>query len=260
MRLPDLDPAGSPRVAMPTPRGAGENPYVPRMGVPAKRYGAQQGMGPRGQRTKSAPPLEGDAYDQTSGPQHVRTSDGPGGGSLSARTHGESGMRRSARGGSASASMGASPRSAAQSDAAMRLAQRTRLERLHDSYQAALSRETLLSEQYAKELQAVKEKMQNLATNQPVDRAVQEQSAMNRKRHKLERRVSGFEERLNDLDTYNSKLVDMISAHPPAAPPKGRRAPPSAPTSLPPSPPARSAPSSPCPRPPPRPPRRRRAS
>ena len=33
MRLPELDPAGSPRVA--------QNPYVPRLGVPAKRHVAE---------------------------------------------------------------------------------------------------------------------------------------------------------------------------------------------------------------------------
>ena len=91
------------------------------------------------------------------------------------------------------------------------MAQRKRLERLHDSYQTALSRETLLSEQYDKELVGLRESLQKIAVSQPVDRAVAEHKQSLRKRAKLERRVSGFEEKLNELDTYNGKLVDMIS-------------------------------------------------
>ena len=91
------------------------------------------------------------------------------------------------------------------------MAQRKRLERLHDSYQTALSRETLLSEQYDKELVGLRESLQKIAISQPVDRAVAEHNQSLRKRAKLERRVSGFEEKLNELDTYNGKLVDMIS-------------------------------------------------
>ena len=224
MRLPDIDPAG--RVSNGTGRDThASNPYIPRMGVPAKRYA---GMPPPGgaPTPRSADSRAYGSYDQSSvTPQpplsarrhdEMSATDPPAmAGSLSARAHIEasSSMPRPSggRGSSASASMGASPRSAALSDAALRMAQRKRLERLHDSYQTALSRETLLSEQYDKELVGLRESLQKIAVSQPVDRAVAEHNQSLRKRAKLERRVSGFEEKLNELDTYNGKLVDMIS-------------------------------------------------
>jgi len=234
MRLPELDPAGSPRVAMPTPRDAHatSNPYVPRMGVPAKRYQGMEnppGVPSRGARNmvKSAPPLgqpEPPPIDYSVGghrrtahmaPQHDAAAESAptGGGAMSARTHTEqqSASVGKTRVSSASASLGASPRSQV-SDAAVRLAAKKRAERLADSYQTALSREQLLSEQYDKELVAVRENLQKLAANQPADRAQADRNSELRKRAKLERRVAGFEEKLNELDTYNTKLVDMISA------------------------------------------------
>ena len=178
-------------------------------------HGAPMSAPPR----EPVPPASG--YDASGGGrvryQHRRDAadePAPGGaapGALSARTHLEhaasgpvppAGSMSARGGGSApSASMGASPRSQAMSDAALRQAQHKRLERLHDSYQTALSRETLLSEQYDKELVALRENLQKLATNQPVDRAQAEHNQQVRKRSKLERRVSGFEEKLNELDT-----------------------------------------------------------
>jgi NAD-dependent SIR2 family protein deacetylase len=91
-------------------------------------------------------------------------------------------------------------------------AQRKRLERLHDSYQTALSHETLLSEQYDKELLAVKESLHNLQHDKPLDRVHKELQNLARNKAKLERRVSGFESKLNELETYNDQLVDIIGA------------------------------------------------
>ena len=190
MRLPELDPAGSPRVA--------QNPYVPRLGVPAKRHVAEA---PASACAKSAPSLGSTHEDAAgSGSQLFESA------FTSHSVHGPelSGVTRAA--------LGASPRSQALSDTAARLVQRKRLERLHDSYQTALSRETLLSEQYDKDLGAIRENLAKLASNQPADRAKAEVASQVRTRAKLERRVSGFEEKLNELDTYNGKLVGMISA------------------------------------------------
>ena len=215
MRLPDIDPAGSPRVAMNAPR-VDHNPYVPRMGVPAKRYagippaGSVAAPSPRAQHTKTVPPGAGGGhqdFDQA-GPYQPHMPSG----SQSARTHAE---EQNARSKSASASLGTTPRQQqlnAQKDAHEAQQARKRLERLQDAYQTALSRETLLSEGYDKELVSLRENLQKVATNQPVDRAQAEFAAQGRKRAKLQRRVAGFEEKLNELGTYNAKLVDMISA------------------------------------------------
>ena len=216
-RLPDIDPAGSPRVAMTNPRVEHNNPYVPRMGVPAKRYAniVPGGVPPaRGQHSKTRPP--GAAVDQ-SAPLRPEPPRGAPSGSMSARMHGEY-IKEQERSKSASASM-VSPRISqdaqhenALNDARTHLLAHKRLERLHDSYQTAFSRETLLSEGYDKELVSLREHMAKIATSQPVDRAVSEHNAQLRKRSKLARRVSGFEEKLNELDTYNGKLVETISA------------------------------------------------
>ena len=110
MRLPDIDPAGSPRVAMNAPR-VDHNPYVPRMGVPAKRYagippaGSVAAPSPRAQHTKTVPPGAGGGhqdFDQA-GPYQPHMPSG----SQSARTHAE---EQNARSKSASASLGTTPR------------------------------------------------------------------------------------------------------------------------------------------------------
>ena len=60
---------------------------------------------------------------------------------------------------------------------------------------------------YDKELVHVREKLQQLATKAQPDGGKEADLKADRTRAKLERRVSGFESKLNELDTYNSKLV-----------------------------------------------------
>ena len=96
-------------------------------------------------------------------------------------------------------------------DAELREMQYKRSERLHDSYQTALSRETLLSEQYDKELSQVKESLAKLQTKQPLARSADAEVGLMRQRGKLEKRCAGFESKLNELETYNQKLMDMIN-------------------------------------------------
>ena len=74
----------------------------------------------------------------------------------------------------------------------------------------AFSREQLLSEQYDKELVQVRERLMALAQEGLADQSKMALAKAERTKAKLERRVSGFESKLNELDTYNYKLVQMI--------------------------------------------------
>jgi len=96
-------------------------------------------------------------------------------------------------------------------DAELREMQYKRSERIHDSYQTALARETLLSEQYAKELSQVKESLAKLQTRQPLTKSHDVEVAALRTRGKLEKRCAGFESKLNELKTYNQKLMEVIN-------------------------------------------------
>ena len=96
-------------------------------------------------------------------------------------------------------------------DAELREMQFKRSERLHDSYQTALSRETLLSEQYDKELMQVKESLAKLQSKSNGSKSSDAEVAAMRQRGKLEKRCAGFESKLNELETYNQKLMDVIN-------------------------------------------------
>ena len=104
------------------------------------------------------------------------------------------------------------PKQLAIDDALARLVQKKRLERSHDAYQTALARETLESEQLGKDIATLKEQLQRMASSQGGDRSQQAGLSALRKRAKLERRVSGFEEKINELDTYIQKLAATINA------------------------------------------------
>jgi len=99
-------------------------------------------------------------------------------------------------------------------DHSSRAAQRKRSERVHDSYVTAVSKETLLSEQYDKELIQLHEDMRRLLERGAgsTDRAVREEQALLRSRAKLEKHCNGMESRLNGLETYNVRLVAVINA------------------------------------------------
>jgi len=97
------------------------------------------------------------------------------------------------------------------SDAEKHAERRKRLEHLLDSYQTSYSREQLQSEQFDKELASIKDQLAKVLNSAPPDRAKTELAAAMRTRNKLERKVGGFEEKLNELDAYNEKLVAMIS-------------------------------------------------
>ena len=215
--LPHIDPAGSPRVGGPqaSPRQRQENPYIPN-NMPPYSGRPQKPMPPPGARSAmSAPRSARGAYTAEApatydaaamGPVKVRVNAGAGADMVMTMAPSPASAR------SASASHH-SPRSAVASDAAVaRAAQQKRLERLQDSYVTALSRETLLSEQYDKELAQVKERLQHFQREGSFDAAKKTERQAMQKRTKLERRVAGFESKLNELETYNAKLVSMISA------------------------------------------------
>ena len=212
MWLPPVDPAGSPRVGhKPSPRTARvENPYIP------PKFKGRPGIPGGGANTAPAGADDGGgggySHDDAAVPSVNSKVRMP----LSARapTTSLEGHSRSPRSASASASVGASPRgsSVAMTEAAMQSANRKRLERLEDSYRTAFSREQLLSEQYDKELVQVRERLQQLREQAPADLAKAALSKAEKTKVKLERRVSGFESKLNELDTYNFKLVSMIDA------------------------------------------------
>ncbi|KAL1527505.1 hypothetical protein AB1Y20_008961 [Prymnesium parvum] len=128
-------------------------------------------------------------------------------------------LPRSARGLAASAPPSASPSRtslsprapSASRHAAPRADRYKRAERLQDSYQTALSRETLLSEQYDKELSQVKESLAKLQMKQPADKVHDMEVGALRTRGKLEKRCAFFECKLNELEKYNQKLMDLIN-------------------------------------------------
>ena len=205
MWLPPVDPAGSPRVGhKPSPRTARvENPYIPPK-YKSQQRGAQSGAGDDSGN--------GYSHDDAAVPTVNSKVRMP----LSARAPSTTleGHSRSPRSASASASVGATPRggtiSQAMSDAINRAESKKRKERLVDSYGTAFSREQLLSEQYDKELVQVRERLMALAQEGLADQSKMALAKAERTKAKLERRVSGFESKLNELDTYNYKLVQMI--------------------------------------------------
>ena len=138
------------------------------------------------------------------------------GGSQTAREHvlqhasSASSVQRSAVSARAAASTAASPRSM-MSASELSAEKRKGMERLLDNYQTTFARETLLSEQYDAELVNVKNQLAKVVAGTPPNRITAELAHAERTKAKLERRVGGFEEKLNELDTYNEKLVAMIS-------------------------------------------------
>lgn len=99
------------------------------------------------------------------------------------------------------------------SEAALKNAKRKRLERLHDLYQTSFSRETLLSEQYSKELAAARELLHEVLRSgeSSGEQIKARDEGARRKKAKLEKRISTLETKLNGLETYNVQLVTAIN-------------------------------------------------
>lgn len=100
--------------------------------------------------------------------------------------------------------------SGADKEAERRLA----AERNIDSFVTSVSKETLLSEQYAKELSQTRERIKQLQL-QLGPRAGNSSAlheALSRNRGRLIKRVTGMETRMNELEKYNEKLVATINA------------------------------------------------
>ena len=87
------------------------------------------------------------------------------------------------------------------------------LERLHDLYQTSFSRETLLSEQYGKELQQVREKLQEVLRSGQVSKTAitARDEGMRRTYARETDRVDILETKLSGLEAYNGQLVDAIN-------------------------------------------------
>jgi hypothetical protein len=105
------------------------------------------------------------------------------------------------------------PRSAMTS--AMREAERLlAAERQLDSYVTAVSKETLLSEQYAKEVAHTQERIKQLSVHlgARVANPAAALEALNRSRARANKRTSGMEVRLSELLKYNARLVEVINA------------------------------------------------
>ena len=87
-------------------------------------------------------------------------------------------------------------------------------ERQLDSYVTAVSKETLLSEQYSKELAHTRERIKQLATQVGPrgSNPVSVLESLNRSRARAMKRTSGMESRLSELQKYNLRLVETINA------------------------------------------------
>jgi len=87
-------------------------------------------------------------------------------------------------------------------------------ERQLDSYVTAVSKETLLSEQYAKELVHARERIKQLA-GQLGPRAGNSNAAndsLSRSRARAMKRTAGMEGRLSEIEKYNERLAEAINA------------------------------------------------
>lgn len=98
---------------------------------------------------------------------------------------------------------------------AMREAERLlAAERQLDSYMTAVSKETLLSEQYAKELAYTRDRIKQLSVQlgSSVAGPIAAVEALNRNRARALKRTSGIEVRLSELLKYNERLIEAINA------------------------------------------------
>jgi len=213
--LPPVDAAKTPRGAVtgahPPRAGRGENPYIPR----GMRQRSTHTAPDRIPHPPNAPPPHEDSYyGGASGAYSGKGRPHPAG-SQTAREAvvANAIQQRGSQSARSIASAGASsPRSTAYvSDSEIRAAKQKRQERLLDNYQTNFARETLLSEQYDKELETLRSQMSKAAQVAPPGLAVKAEQHAERTKAKLARRVGGFEEKLNELDTYNEKLVATIS-------------------------------------------------
>ena len=101
---------------------------------------------------------------------------------------------------------GASPRQTSE-------AKCKRLERLHDLYQTSFSRETLLSEQYSKELLQMREQLREvLSSGQAGTHAVKgRDEGAKRTQARETKRIETMETKLSGLEVYNGQLISAIN-------------------------------------------------
>jgi len=120
-------------------------------------------------------------------------------------------IRPSSAGSFRPSASGSSPRHKSATDELK--AKGKQLERLHDLYQTSFSRETLLSEQYGKELQHVREKLQEVLRSGHVSKGAitARDEGMRRTYARETARIATMEEKLSGLETYNGQLVGAIN-------------------------------------------------
>lgn len=121
-------------------------------------------------------------------------------------------IRPSSAGSFRPSASGSSPRHNMSAAAELK-AKGKRLERLHDLYQTSFSRETLLSEQYGKELQQVREHLQEvLLSGQSCKEAVTGRDERARKtKARQTKRIATMESKLSGLEAYNEQLVAAVN-------------------------------------------------
>ena len=191
--VPTGDPAGHTRSSPRTRniRNEGANPYVPDMRKRENTAGVAAAGGGKALYSVSGDVSSVMRVDAEFSPRSGRES--PFGGSERAAEYSSTTPRSSAREGD--------------------VARRRRLERLHDLYQTSFSRETLLSEQYGKELAAAREQLHELLKSGDAshEKVRLQKEGVVKSRTKVQHKVTTMEEKLNGLEGYNMQLVNAIN-------------------------------------------------
>jgi hypothetical protein len=120
-------------------------------------------------------------------------------------------IRPSSAGSFRPSASGSSPRHKSATDELK--AKAKQLERLHDLYQTSFSRETLLSEQYGKELQHVREKLHEVLSSGQVSKGAitARDEGMRRTYARETARIDTMETKLSGLEAYNGQLIGAIN-------------------------------------------------